>query len=181
MVKLNFYHINTSGTDMLNVYSSNDNGATWSIALAPSPIGVSAAWTLKTITLPGNSATTKIKFTATSDYGVTDIGIDEVRVYLPVTPAPPINLTFTAVGGSTITANWVDNSTDETGFRVYYKLEDKRLRQIVLFLLLGYITYLVHGTLNNFLDTDKASALFWGFTAVFVSLDITLKKLNTQN
>jgi O-antigen ligase len=68
-----------------------------------------------------------------------------------------------------------------TGFRVYYKLEDKRLRQIVLFLLLGYITYLVHGTLNNFLDTDKASALFWGFTAVFVSLDITLKKLNTQN
>jgi putative inorganic carbon (HCO3(-)) transporter len=68
-----------------------------------------------------------------------------------------------------------------TGFRVYYKLEDKRLRQVVLFLLLGYITYLVHGTLNNFLDTDKASALFWGFTAVFVSLDLTLKKLNTQN
>jgi O-antigen ligase len=68
-----------------------------------------------------------------------------------------------------------------TGFRVYYKLEDKRLRQIVLFLLLGFITYLIHGTLNNFLDTDKASALFWGFTAVFVSLDMSLKELNTQD
>ncbi len=68
-----------------------------------------------------------------------------------------------------------------TGFNVYVKIADKRLKQIVLFLLLGFITYLVHGTLNNFLDTDKASALFWGFTAVFVSLDISLKKLDSQN
>jgi putative inorganic carbon (HCO3(-)) transporter len=68
-----------------------------------------------------------------------------------------------------------------TGFNVYYRLTDKRIKQLVLSLLLGYITYLVHSTLNNFLDTDKASALFWGFTAVFVSLDLSLKKLNSQN
>lgn len=68
-----------------------------------------------------------------------------------------------------------------TGFRVYYRITDKILKQIVLGLLLGFITYLVHGTLNNFLDTDKASALFWGFTAAFVSLDISLKELNTQD
>lgn len=68
-----------------------------------------------------------------------------------------------------------------TGFRVYKKLDDQRLKQTVLFLLLGYITYLVHGTLNNYLDTDKASALFWGFTAIFVSLDLSLKKLNTED
>jgi putative inorganic carbon (HCO3(-)) transporter len=69
-----------------------------------------------------------------------------------------------------------------TGFRVYnHAFIDKRLRQIVLALLLGYITYLIHGMLNNFLDTDKASALFWGFTAVFVSLDLSLKKLDPQN
>jgi O-antigen ligase len=68
-----------------------------------------------------------------------------------------------------------------TGFSVYRRLEDIRMKQLVLSLLLGYITYLVHGTLNNFLDTDKASALFWGFTAVFVSLDISLKELNPKN
>lgn len=68
-----------------------------------------------------------------------------------------------------------------TGFNVYYKINDKHVKQLVLSLLLGYITYLVHGTLNNFLDTDKASALFWGFTAVFVSLDLSMKKLNPQN
>ncbi|HLO59463.1 MAG TPA: O-antigen ligase family protein [Bacteroidales bacterium] len=65
-----------------------------------------------------------------------------------------------------------------TGINVYFRLKDPRLKQIVLALWLGYITYLIHGTLNNFLDTDKVSALFWGFTAVFVSLDIRLKELN---
>ncbi|MBN2522501.1 MAG: O-antigen ligase family protein [Bacteroidales bacterium] len=59
-----------------------------------------------------------------------------------------------------------------TGFRVYYKIQDKKLKQVVLAYILAFITYLVHGSLNNFLDTDKASALFWGFIAVFVSLDI---------
>lgn len=59
-----------------------------------------------------------------------------------------------------------------TGYKVYHKLEDKRLKQLVLSIILGLITYLAHGVLNNFLDTDKASALFWGFIAVFVSLDI---------
>jgi putative inorganic carbon (hco3(-)) transporter len=66
-----------------------------------------------------------------------------------------------------------------TGINVYFRLKDQRLKQIVLALWLGYITYLIHGTLNNFLDTDKASALFWGFAAVFVSLDIRLKELDT--
>lgn len=59
-----------------------------------------------------------------------------------------------------------------TGFKVYKKVENKRLKQIVLAFILAFITYLVHGALNNFLDTDKASALFWGFIAAFVSLDL---------
>lgn len=59
-----------------------------------------------------------------------------------------------------------------TGFRVYRQLKDKKLKQLVLAYILALITYFVHGSLNNFLDTDKASALFWGFIAVFVSLEI---------
>jgi hypothetical protein len=42
--------------------------------------------------------------------------------------------------------------------------------------ILGLITYYVHGILNNFLDTDKASAPFWGFTAIIVALNIYSKK-----
>lgn len=59
-----------------------------------------------------------------------------------------------------------------TGFRVYNRLINKKMKGIVLGMILGLITYLIHGALNNFLDTDKVSALFWGFIAAFVSLDI---------
>jgi hypothetical protein len=34
------------------------------------------------------------------------------------------------------------------------------------------MTYFIHGVLNNYLDTDKASIPFWGFMAVLVSIDI---------
>ncbi len=130
-IKLEFYHINTSGADVLNVYSSDDNGATWSSALSPSPIGISAAWTLKTISLPGNSATTKIKLTATSDFGTTDIGIDEIRVYVPVTAnAAPINFTATSVAQTSMTIGWTDNSTNETAFRAYRSTDNVNFTKI---------------------------------------------------
>jgi hypothetical protein len=38
--------------------------------------------------------------------------------------------------------------------------------------LLGLVTYFVHGMLNNFLDTDKLSVPFWSFVAMTVSLDV---------
>jgi O-antigen ligase len=59
-----------------------------------------------------------------------------------------------------------------TGFKVYRREKDVREKQIILTFILGFITYLVHGALNNFLDTDKASALFWGYIAYFVSKDL---------
>ena len=39
-------------------------------------------------------------------------------------------------------------------------------------ILMGLMTYFVHGTLNNFLDTDKLSVPFWAFIAMLVSLDV---------
>jgi hypothetical protein len=38
------------------------------------------------------------------------------------------------------------------------------------------ITYFVHGALNNFLDTDKASVPFWGFAAFIIAADLKLLK-----
>jgi O-antigen ligase len=59
-----------------------------------------------------------------------------------------------------------------TGFRLYYTIKDKETKNLVLVMLLGFITYIVHGTLNNFLDTDKASVPFWGFVAMIVAIDL---------
>jgi O-antigen ligase len=36
----------------------------------------------------------------------------------------------------------------------------------------GLVTYYIHGILNNFLDLDKASVPFWGFTAMLVVMDL---------
>lgn len=59
-----------------------------------------------------------------------------------------------------------------TAVMLFFKLEDKQLKLTVLLLLLGLITYFIHGMLNNFLDTDKASAPFWGFVAAIVAIDV---------
>ena len=64
-----------------------------------------------------------------------------------------------------------------TAFRTYSKLEDPRLKACLLGAILGLITYYIHGFMNNFLDTDKASVPFWGFTAMIVSLDLLSRKM----
>jgi O-antigen ligase len=59
-----------------------------------------------------------------------------------------------------------------TGLRVYFNSKNPQVRVISLSILLGLITYYIHGVLNNFLDTDKASALVWGFSAILVAFDV---------
>lgn len=63
-----------------------------------------------------------------------------------------------------------------TAVHAYSRTNDKRLKTIVMGALLGLITYYVHGILNNFLDTDKLSVPFWGFTAIIVAVDIYTRK-----
>jgi len=63
-----------------------------------------------------------------------------------------------------------------TGLRVYERAEEKEIKMMSLAILLGLITYFFHGTMNNFLDTDKASVPFWGFIAILVSMDLYYPK-----
>ncbi len=68
-----------------------------------------------------------------------------------------------------------------TAVHTYTRLNDKRLKTFVLTALIGLITYYIHGFLNNFLDTDKLSVPFWGFTAMIVALDIySLNEIQAQ-
>ena len=56
--------------------------------------------------------------------------------------------------------------------RVYRRSADREVRMLSLSLMLALLTYFLHGTMNNFLDTDKASVPVWGFMAAIVALDI---------
>jgi putative inorganic carbon (HCO3(-)) transporter len=62
-----------------------------------------------------------------------------------------------------------------TAIHTYMRLTDKRLKSFVLAALIGLVTYYIHGFLNNFLDTDKLSVPFWGFTAMIIAIDIYSK------
>ncbi|MEX2379235.1 MAG: O-antigen ligase family protein [Vicingaceae bacterium] len=64
-----------------------------------------------------------------------------------------------------------------TASRLYWILPKGELRTIVFFVILAFTTYMVNGSLNNFLDTDKASIPFWGFIAIIMSIDLHYKKM----
>ncbi|MCB8998679.1 MAG: O-antigen ligase family protein [Bacteroidales bacterium] len=67
-----------------------------------------------------------------------------------------------------------------TGLRVYFRTKSRQVRILALSIILSLVTYYIHGILNNFLDTDKASALFWGFTAILVALDVKYSKRRSE-
>lgn len=67
-----------------------------------------------------------------------------------------------------------------TGYRVYQQTQSAELKELSLYIILGLSTYFIHGFLNNFLDTDKASVPVWGFIAMLVALDVYHKKASKK-
>jgi putative inorganic carbon (HCO3(-)) transporter len=68
-----------------------------------------------------------------------------------------------------------------TAMKVYRQAEAKEVRVLALTSMLALITYFIHGLMNNFLDTDKASVPVWGFMAIIVALDLYSKKKPALN
>ena len=60
--------------------------------------------------------------------------------------------------------------------RLYQRMPKNEDRRLLVAAFLGLVTYYLHGALNNFLDTDKASVPFWAFTALVVLLDLKYPK-----
>jgi len=56
------------------------------------------------------------------------------------------------------------------GFYVFHNSESHEIRILSMAVLLGLITYFVHGLLNNYSEFDKIAVPMWGFIAAIVSL-----------
>jgi putative inorganic carbon (HCO3(-)) transporter len=65
-----------------------------------------------------------------------------------------------------------------TGMRVYRNARNREVKMLGLVVMLSLVTYFIHGTMNNFLDTDKASVPVWGMAAILVALEIFNKREN---
>ncbi|MEZ4996167.1 MAG: O-antigen ligase family protein [Bacteroidales bacterium] len=59
-----------------------------------------------------------------------------------------------------------------TGVKVWYRQERGASGYFALAVLTGLATYAIHGIMNSFLDSDKIAALWWGFTAIVVAMDL---------
>ena len=59
-----------------------------------------------------------------------------------------------------------------TAVKVYKRSKSKDIKFLTVTAIISLFTYFVHGFMNNFLDTDKASVPFWGFVALIVTLDV---------
>lgn len=62
--------------------------------------------------------------------------------------------------------------TSQLAFTLFFRLKNKDERIMILGIYLGLLSYFIHGILNNFLDTDKVSCLFWPFIVYLVVMDI---------
>ncbi|MFT3796230.1 GEVED domain-containing protein [Flavobacterium sp.] len=122
--QLAFDYINVDANatpDQLRVYMSSDGGATFGAALATYTI--QATWATKTIILGAStSATTVIRFEGVGDWGVTDLGIDNVAVTLNTSPpdcavlSSPADL---ATVNRNVTLSWAA-ANGATGYDLYF-------------------------------------------------------------
>jgi len=63
------------------------------------------------------------------------------------------------------------------GIKTYIYTEDKTVKLLSLCMVISLVSYYTHGVFNNFLDTDKLSAIVWAAMAVITVCDVKSKAL----
>lgn len=69
----------------------------------------------------------------------------------------------------------------KTGFQLIYKSKKYSVQILATSILLGLSTYLTHGLLNNYSETDKIAVIFWGSFAMITALDMFHKEESLMN
>jgi O-antigen ligase len=60
--------------------------------------------------------------------------------------------------------------------RAYYKAKNIVAKKVVMAALLGFVTSVVHGLFNSFLDQDKIASLVFTSMAIIVAVDLSTKE-----
>ena len=58
------------------------------------------------------------------------------------------------------------------GLKTYRRCKNKQSKVLVLGATLAFISYFIHGFLNNFMDTDKLAIPVWSLAALIVAVDV---------
>ncbi|UPT70010.1 MAG: GEVED domain-containing protein [Flavobacterium sp. JAD_PAG50586_2] len=113
------FNANTSSiTRSISIASSNTATTVGSVTIGASPTFTASASLVSNTIAAG---TNPVGSPLVANIGSNAQGSRRFFTFTPVavtTPSNPTSLTFTNISGSTITPNWIDNSTDETYFTV---------------------------------------------------------------
>ncbi len=63
------------------------------------------------------------------------------------------------------------------GIQLVYKIKDSQHKILVYSVLLGLITFYIHGLFNTFSDYDKMAVLYLGSLAILVRMDLKYRKI----
>lgn len=58
------------------------------------------------------------------------------------------------------------------GMKAYKRCKNRQAKTLVLGATLAFISYFVHGLLNNFMDTDKLAVPVWSLAALIAAIDV---------
>lgn len=67
-----------------------------------------------------------------------------------------------------------------TGNKIYHTSKDPDYKRLAMWITLSFVTYWVHGVLNNFLELDKASVPYWAMAAMLVAMHLNVQKENSS-
>ena len=109
--RLSFDYLNTSGTDSLIVQLSTDGGATFSRLTGFNQSGtVATGFVTQVLPISSTSATAVIRFRGRADFGVTDIGLDNIILESATGCLTPVALTATTTT-TTASLSWLTGGT----------------------------------------------------------------------
>ena len=60
--------------------------------------------------------------------------------------------------------------------RAYYNSQNPVVKKVVMALLLGFVTFVVHGLFNSFLGQDKIAGLVFSSMAIIITADLSNQK-----
>lgn len=65
----------------------------------------------------------------------------------------------------------------KTTMETFYQTKNREIKMLSLAILLGLVSYFIHGFMNNFLEQDKAAVIFWAILGMCSSLQLKEKSL----
>ena len=99
---ISFDYLNTGDMDSLYIYLSEDGGSTFTMLAG---YGTTSGWEPEALTTTSVASNAVIRFSAISDYGFTDIGVDSLYISAPPCPMAT-GLTATSITRTSAVLGW---------------------------------------------------------------------------